>query len=161
MGVYTAPRESTVTMSLSLQLGGQSQNWRSQCKREGRAAGPWGPQQSWKTQTPVPGCAHPHSIICGTLTDAVLDVIAVSDFLVFPRAALAIKLSALADPYACLLAYDFLTADGAQVRAGASTPVTPGLPLSVHCRDRGHQDADHSGEPVRGFREEMKTGGSE
>lgn len=74
--------------------------------------GTWGPQQSWKTLVPA-WAAHPHSVICRALTGAALDVIAVSDVLVFPNTPLAIKLAALAGPCASLLAWDFLTADGA------------------------------------------------
>lgn len=67
-----------------------SQNWRSQWKKEtARALG---------TQHSYSMVAHPYSAACGSLTDTVMDVIAVSNILEFSSTWLPIKFAAATAP---------------------------------------------------------------
>lgn len=92
-----------------------------------------------ESESPCPctGCPTLTAWSLGALTGAALDVVAVPDILLFPNTSLSVKFAALADPGACLLAWDLLAADVFNVWADAVAPLSPEPPLSIHCRDRG------------------------
>lgn len=92
-----------------------------------------------ESESPCPctGCCTLTAWSLGALTEAALDVVAVPDILLFPLTSLSVKLAALAEPGAGLLAWDLLAADVFYAPADAGAPLPPELPLSVHCRDRG------------------------
>lgn len=54
------------------------------------------------------------------------------DILLFPNTSLSVKFAALADPGACLLAWDLLAADVFNAWADAVAPLPPEPPLSIH-----------------------------
>ena len=92
-----------------------------------------------ESESPCPctGCPTLAAWSLGALTGAALDVVAVPDILLFPNTSLSVKFAALADPGACLLAWDLLAADVFNAWADAVAPLPPEPPLSSHCRDRG------------------------
>lgn len=95
--------------------------------------------RSRESESPCPctGCPTLEAWSLEALTGAALDVVAVPDILQFPNTSLSVKFAALADPGACLLAWDLLAADVFNVWADAVAPLPPEPPLSIHCRDRG------------------------
>lgn len=116
--------------------------------------------ESQKPPVPVWAAPPPPTVqSVGALTLAALDVVAMSDILLFPDTSLAVKLAAPAAPRACLLAWDFLTADRFHVPAGAGAPLPPGTPLSVHCRDRGSRGSHQRRSQRGGSEEGLRAGG--